>query len=115
MDFAVVYLGQRFIYRILDFFHHWYIHGSVAIGHAFMGAITAADRSLALKVTLRHFFEPLYKDYSAIGRILGVVFRTGRILVAGVAYVVLALIFLAAYLAWLAIPAIIVYYAAKTF
>ncbi len=115
MDFALVYLVQRFFYRIFEFFHHWYIDGSRMVGRRFMDALTAADRSLALKITLRHFFEPLYKDYSVIGRILGVVFRTGRIMVGLAIYLLLAALFLTLYVAWLGIPFIILYYAARTF
>ena len=115
MDFAGIYLIQRFFYRIFDFFHHWYIDGSRAIGRRFMATIAAMDRSIALKVTVRHFFEPLYKDYTIIGRILGVVFRTCRVAIGLVAYLFLALFFTAAYIAWLAVPLLIIYYAAKTY
>lgn len=80
-----------------------------------MAALTSADQSLALKITLRHFFEPLYKDYSAIGRILGVIFRTGRILIGLAAYIFVTAFFLLVYLIWIAIPFAILYYAAKTF
>lgn len=113
MDFSVVYLARRLAYRFLDFFHHWYVDGSRAIGRRFMATMTAVDQSLAIAITLRHFFEPLYKDYSVVGRILGIVFRTGRVLVGGVLYLFLALVFAAAYLAWLAVPAVILFYAIK--
>lgn len=114
-DFSIVYLIQRFFYRIFDFFHHWYIDGSRAIGRRFMATIEAADRSLALKVTVRHFFEPLYKDYTIIGRILGLVFRTCRVIIGLITYLFIAAFFIAVYLAWIAIPFLIFYYAAKTY
>lgn len=113
MDFSVVYLARRFFHHFLDFFHHWYADGSRAIGRRFMAALTAADRSFAVAITLRHFFEPLYKDYSIIGRILGIVFRSVRVVIGGVFYLILAFAFALAYLIWLAIPAIIIFYAAK--
>jgi hypothetical protein len=113
MDFAIVYLLRRLIYRITDFFHHWYIDGSRAIARRFMATMTAVDQSLAVAITLRHFFEPLYKDYSIIGRILGIVFRTFRVLIGGIFYLFLALIFAVVYLIWIAIPAVILFYAAK--
>ena len=78
-----------------------------------MTTLTAADRSLAVAITLRHFFEPLYKDYSIIGRILGIVFRSARVVIGGVCYFFLALAFAIAYVIWLAIPAVIIFYAAK--
>jgi hypothetical protein len=113
MDFSVVYLVRRFFYRFLDFFHHWYIDGSRAFGRRFMATLTAADQSFAVAITLRHFFEPLYKDYSIIGRILGIFFRTVRVVIGGACYLILAAAFAIVYLVWLAIPAIILFYAAK--
>jgi hypothetical protein len=113
MDFSIVYLGWRVIYCFLDFFHHWYVDGSRVFGRRFMTTLTAADRSFAVAITLRHFFEPLYKDYSIIGRILGIVFRSARVVIGGVCYFFLALAFAIAYVIWLAIPAVIIFYAAK--
>ena len=112
MDFAPVYLIQRLFYRIFDFFHHWYVDGSRAIGDRFMLTLQSMDETFAVKITLRHFFEPLYKDYSVIGRILGVVFRTGRIILGGIAYLVITIIFAIIYIIWLAIPAAMLWYVA---
>ncbi len=78
-----------------------------------MATLTRADQSFAVAITLRHFFEPLYKDYSVIGRILGIVFRSVRVAIGGVCYLVIALVFAAVYLIWIAIPAVILFYAAK--
>jgi hypothetical protein len=111
MDFAPIYLIQRFFYRIADFFHHWYVDGSRAIGNQFMVTLQATDQTFAIKITLRHFFEPLYKDYSIIGRILGIIFRIGRIIIGGVVYLVIAVAFAIVYVAWLAIPVAILWVA----
>lgn len=113
MDFAPVYLLERAWYRFVDFFHHWYVDGSRVIGHRFVTALEETDRSLAIKVTILHFFEPLYKDYTVIGRILGVIFRTFRIVIGLVVYAVIVALFLLFYLAWLATPAVIIYYAVR--
>ncbi len=113
MDFSVIYLTQRFFHHLLGFFHHWYVDGSRTIGRRFMAALTAADRSFAVAITLKHFFEPLYKDYSIIGRILGIVFRSVRVMIGGLFYLILAFAFAFVYLVWLAIPAVIIFYAAK--
>lgn len=78
-----------------------------------MVTLTKADQSFAVAITLRHFFEPLYKDYSIVGRILGIFFRSVRVLIGGACYLLLALGFAVVYLIWLAIPAIILFYAAK--
>jgi hypothetical protein len=104
MDFAPIYLIQRFFYHIFDFFHHWYVDGSRAIANKYILTLEAADQSFAVKITLRHFFEPLYKDYSVIGRILGFIFRTGRIIIGGIVYLLISAAFAIVYVVWLGIP-----------
>ena len=115
MNFALVYIIQRFLYRLGDFFHNWYIHGSRNIFHFFISKMESIDKVFALKVTLRYFFQPLYKDYTVVGRILGVVFRSGRILIAVSFYLVISAIFFLIYLSWLIFPPAILIYAAKGF
>ncbi len=110
MDFAPAYLLYRFLYRVFDFFRHWYVGGSRVIGHGFMSVLESADRSFAVRITFKHFFEPLYKDYSIIGRILGVIFRSGRILIGLCVYAIIAVLFIIIYIAWLLIPVIIISY-----
>jgi len=109
MDFSVVYLVDRFFYRIFDFFHHWYVDGSRFFGRKFIGILTGLDKTFAVRVTLKHFFEPLYKDYTIIGRIMGAIFRTFRVFIGSVVYLVVAIIAIAVYLVWLAIPAVVLW------
>ncbi len=113
MDFSLVYLVQRFFYRFFDFFHHWYVDGSRAFGRAFITSLAEVDKTVAIKITLRYFFQPLYKDYTVIGRILGIIFRSCRLLIGAVVYLILIATFLAAYLAWLLIPAAVLFYAVR--
>lgn len=108
-SFSLAYLIQRFFYRLIDFFHHWYVDGSRNAFHYFLSILEAVDRSMAIKITLRHFFEPLYSDYTIVGRILGIIFRSGRILIGGLVYGLLVVLFLAVYLVWLFIPPLILY------
>ncbi|MBI4095221.1 MAG: hypothetical protein HY435_03450 [Candidatus Liptonbacteria bacterium] len=102
--FAPVYLAYRLFYRILGFFHHWYFDASKQFFHWFADYFGALEHALALRVTILHFFQPLWKDYTAVGRVLGVIFRSGRIVVAVTTYLVLGALFYAAYLVWLALP-----------
>lgn len=114
MGFAPAYLFARFFYRVFEFFRHWYVDGSRAIVHRFISSLERLDRELAVRVTLTHFFEPLYGDYTFVGRIWGLVFRPVRILLGLALYALVALAFLAAFLVWLAIPPFIVAYAVRT-
>jgi hypothetical protein len=106
MNFSVVYILSRFLFRIKDFFHHWYVDGSRYFFHGFISFLENLDRTLAFRMTLRHLFEPLYKDYTVMGRILGPIFRFGRVLVGLVVYVFAGAVFLSIYLFWLILPAV---------
>ncbi len=112
-DFAFGYLLHRIFYRIFDFFRHWYVDGSRMIAHGFILTLEHLDRSLAVKITLEHFFEPLYKDYSVIGRLLGVIFRTVRVVVGIAVYAAIMVCFIGAYLAWIAIPPALLFFSVK--
>lgn len=110
MNVAAVYLVHRFFYRLTDFFHHWYIHGSRRTLHLWVSQLERLDRTFAVRVTLRHFFEPLYQDYSIMGRILGVIFRTLRILLGFLIYAIVSTVFVIFYLIWLVIPLALIAY-----
>lgn len=115
MSFAPLYLFNRFLFRVSDFFHHWYLDGSQAMLHGFMSVFERLDRVFALRVTLRYFWKPLYGDYSIVGRFFGFFFRSARVLIAVAAYLMLAVIMLAAYLAWLAVPFAILFLAYRAY
>lgn len=115
MNFALTYLVGRFFYRFGDFFHHWYVDGSRAFGRKFISTLSELDKTFALRITFRYLFQPLYKDYSVVGRIMGFIFRSARIFIGSAIYLFVAVIFLAVYLAWLLAPAIILIYAARHF
>lgn len=113
MNFVFTYITDRFFYRFLSFFYHWYINGFSAIADNFMKTLRDMDKTFAVWITIRYFFEPLYKDYSIIGRILGVVLRSGRILVGFVVYLFTAILFLLIYIIWALIPIILIYHGIK--
>jgi hypothetical protein len=85
------------------------VDGSRLFGRKFIGVLTELDKTFAVRVTLKHFFEPLYKDYTIIGRIMGAIFRTFRVLIGAVIYLVVAVVAVALYIAWLAIPAVVLW------
>lgn len=104
MSFSLLYLTSRFFFRLSDFFHHWYIHGSRNLAHGFVSLLERIDRVIAFRVTLRHFGEPLYKDYTFMGRIFGVIFRTIRLGLGALVYTALGICFGVVYLLWITLP-----------
>lgn len=109
MDLTVVYLLRRFLYRIFEFLRHWYAKSLFLYSHWFFNFLERLDKFFALKVTLHHLFQPLYKDYSLIGYVLGFFFRLGRIAVSSLSYLVIIILAILFYLLWLVAPIFIVY------
>jgi hypothetical protein len=98
------YLFSLLIARPAIFLRRWYVDFSRLFWARVIEGGAAFDRQFAVKIMLKTLFLPLYGDYTVIGRILGPIFRFGRILI--------ALPFIGAYFAfalfvwivWLAIP-----------
>lgn len=113
MNFSLVYIFSHLFFRVKDFFHHWYVDASRYFFHGFISFLENLDRTLAFRMTLRHIFEPLYKDYTIMGRILGPIFRFGRVIIGLVVYAVVGAAFLIFYLAWLLLPVAALTFAVK--
>lgn len=109
--FALSYLVQLALSRIAGFIKRWYVDAT----HGFLARYRAASRSLedavASRAMLHLLFRPLYGDYSVVGRIIGPVFRLGRLLGGLVAHAFIAAVFLMLWLAWILIPPFLLTYA----
>ncbi len=100
MVIAITYLFSQALYRIGDFFKNWYFGGARFIMHRTLLTLQGLDRTLALKVTVEHFFDPLYQDHSVIGHTLGIMFRSMRILAAVLVYGCITALALGVYIGW---------------
>ncbi len=69
--------------------------------HYFFRILGKLEGIFALSLTARYFFHPLYQDFSIVGRIVGIFFRSGRILIGLFVYALLAVFFILVYLAWM--------------
>lgn len=109
MSFSLVYIAQRFCYRVWMFVYDWYVGGFRVIGGTLVRVLESLDRTWALRITLRNLFKPLYQDQSFLGRVLGIIFRTGRLILGGILYAILSILCLIIYVGWALVPAYIVY------
>ena len=109
MSFSLVYLANRFLYRVTEFLRHWYINAIFIISHKTTNLLERLDRRLALKITLRNWLRPLYQDYTFIGYVLGIVFRTLRIMAGIMIYLIVIAAAIAFYFVWAATPFWIIY------
>lgn len=104
MLLAITYLIKRFFYRIWQFLVHWYGRGFLIFWEKTFALFSSIDQTIALKITLRYFFEPLYRDYTTLGRMLGIIFRSGRVIVGAATYGLLGLFAAALYVVWALLP-----------
>ncbi len=109
MNVSIVYIVGRFFYRIADFLRHWYVKSAYMYYDFVINTLRNMDRALAWGITARNLFEPLFGDYSFFGHIIGFGFRFVRLIGATAVYAVVFAAAIAAYLAWLAIPPLLVY------
>jgi len=108
-DLAVLYLTEKFFGGIFEFFYHWYKESFLRYSNFVINVLEKFDKTLALKVTLKNFFQPLYQDYTVLGYILGFIFRFFRVIIAVIVYVCLLSIALFLYLIWVLIPPFLIY------
>jgi VIT1/CCC1 family predicted Fe2+/Mn2+ transporter len=104
MEYSLVYLLARLASSVIGFWKHWYVDGLIYAWDKLRGTIYSLDRSFAVRITLKHFFEPLWGDYSIIGRIIGPFIRIARIAFGGVLYLLAACLWAILVLVWLFIP-----------
>ena len=109
MASALVYLGNRFFYRLGEFLRHWYKDGFFFFFRRLIDFLEWLDRYFAMEVALRYLFQPLYQNYTFIGYVLGFIFRSVRLVAGGFVYLFVILIWLGLYLGWAAIPIYILY------
>ena len=103
MTSVPIYLTTKFFYRLQEFLEHWYWGGFKIFSHFSISVLERLDKIFALRINLRYIFRPLYQDRSVLGYILGFFFRSGRIIAAGVIYLVVVAVTLLAYLSWCAL------------
>jgi len=104
MNFSLVYLVNRFFYRIFDFVRDWYWGSFSFIGRQLINFLESLDQIFAWRITVRNLFQPLYQDHSIIGHTLGFIFRSARIFMGSVIYLVIFVFTAVLYLIWAAIP-----------
>lgn len=108
-DTALVYVVERFFYRLIEFLRHWYVKSGRLYSNFVLNQLERLDYYLAWKITAQHLFKPLYKDYSVIGYTMGIFLRLVRLAVASAVYAVVFCFALAVYLLWLLIPVYLVF------
>ena len=106
---SVVYILNRYLFRIYYFLYHWYVRGFRKFLNWAINYLEKLDYKFALRVNLKNIFQPLFQDYSVIGHVLGFISRSIRIVVASIIYAVFIIFCAILFLAWALIPIFAIY------
>ncbi len=106
---SVVYILNRFFFRIYYFLYHWYVRGFRKFSNWTLDRLEKMDYKFALKINFKNIFQPLYQDYSFFGYILGFILRSLRIFIASIFYTIFIFICGSLFLLWASLPFFIVY------
>ena len=107
---ALSYLFGRFFYRIWLFLSDWYIGSFRLIWRKTIDLLESLDRTLAVWITFKNLFQPLYQDRTFTGRILGFLFRSLRVLIALALYAAVLAVGIIIYGIIFVIPIYILYW-----
>ncbi|HOD96709.1 MAG: hypothetical protein WC579_01710 [Candidatus Paceibacterota bacterium] len=106
--FFIFYLIALAFNRIKLFLKHWYSNSFIKFWNFFIQTLRNLDRTFAIKITARHWLDPLYQDRTVVGYILGFIFRTLRIAIAAVLYLAIFIVVMFGYLIWAATPILLI-------
>lgn len=104
MKRVTYYIGERSILFFRDFLEHWYLRSFVNTSHYMLEFFEEIDKAFALRINLKNFFKPLYRDKTLIGYIIGFIFRSFRIVSTSILYFLIFTLSVVFYTAWLALP-----------
>ncbi|PIR44287.1 hypothetical protein COV23_00620 [Candidatus Wolfebacteria bacterium CG10_big_fil_rev_8_21_14_0_10_31_9] len=99
-----IFFLNRFIYRISEFIRRWYLESARFYTHFIISLLEKLDGTFALKITWRHFGEPLYQDRTIFGYIFGFIFRSIRLFIGAFIYGVLITLAVIIFVVWALIP-----------
>ncbi|MGC9611039.1 MAG: hypothetical protein ABSE68_02355 [Minisyncoccia bacterium] len=105
---TLVYLIRRFFYRILEFLRHWYVKSAKIYSNFVLERLESIDRVLAWRVNFKYLFQPLYGDYSFLGRVLSFFIRIPKLIGTSLIYLVIFAVAVFIYLVWILFPLAVV-------
>ena len=97
-------LPVKLIKGITNFFSFWYIQSSKAFWNKEILFIKGIERDMGVLINLKLMFQPIFGDYSYMGRIIGPIFRMSRVLIGFIIMAASIVSVVAIYLIWIILP-----------
>lgn len=98
----------RFLKSFHDFLYFWYIKSSRDFWRSEIAFLKRVENDIGLLVNLKLITQPIYGDYSYMGKVIGPIFRLGRVLFGSAAVLFSFLAIVVCYILWLALPVVAV-------
>jgi hypothetical protein len=102
-----VNLPIKFIKGVINFFYFWYVQSSRDFWNREIAFVKQIERDLGIMINLRLITQPIFGDYSYMGRIIGPIFRLGRILIGLLIIAVSFVVIIFVYLIWIILPLLV--------
>ena len=100
----VVNLPVNFIKGIINFFSFWYVRSSKAFWRKEISFIKGIERDMGVLINLKLIFQPIFGDYSYMGRVIGPIFRMSRVLIGFIIMAISIVAVTAIYFIWIILP-----------
>ena len=99
-----VNLPANFIKGIISFFSFWYLTSSKSFWRKEIDFIKGIERDIGVFINLKLIFQPIFGDYSYMGRVIGPIFRISRVLIGFAIVSASVVVVIVVYLIWIILP-----------
>ena len=89
---------------IINFFSFWYLTSSKSFWHKEIDFIKGIERDIGVFINMKLIFQPIFGDYSYMGRVIGPVFRMSRVFIGLVIVFASIAVVIVVYLVWIVLP-----------
>lgn len=101
-------LPFRFLKGTLDFFVFWYVKSSKEFWSREIAFVRKVESDIGILVNLKLITQPIFGDYSAMGKVIGPIFRLCRVFIGSAIVIFSLLVIIVSYAVWLIAPALVI-------
>jgi hypothetical protein len=97
-------LPLRIVKGIFDFFYFWYVTSSRDFWRREISFIRREEHDIGILINLKLLTQPIFGDYTVMGKLIGPVFRLGRVLFGALIILLSFAAIIIVYIIWLLLP-----------
>ena len=99
-----VNLPLNFVKGIVNFLYVWYVKSSRDFWHKEIDFVEGIENDMGVFINLKLLLQPIYGDYSYMGRVIGPIFRLGRVIVGFSIMLISSIVVTVIYVIWIILP-----------